>query len=261
MSAPVRVLIVDDEAHARTNLRMALAALPGWEVVGECASAAAARAHLDLAPDGVDVLLLDVQMPLESGLELARGLSRQALPPLVVFVTAHRDHALEAFDVHALDYIVKPVDPRRLRSALERACAMLNQRSAYGQALRDFSNPAPGYWRELAVRSVGRIDRVALCDVQWMESAGNYVSLHMEQRTLLHRCTLTELEGHLDPTEFLRVHRRTLVRRSQMLAMRQTQEGSSLVQLRCGTELAVSERYAAAVKAALGAETGRRRDG
>jgi two-component system LytT family response regulator len=258
MSAPVRVLIVDDEAHARTNLRMALAALPGWEVVGECASAAAARAHLDLAPDGVDVLLLDVQMPLESGLELARGLSRQALPPLVVFVTAHRDHALEAFDVHALDYIVKPVDPRRLRSALERACAMLNQRSAYGQAQRDFSNPAPGYWRELAVRSVGRIDRVALCDVQWMESAGNYVSLHMEQRTLLHRCTLTELEDHLDPTEFLRVHRRALVRRSQMLAMRQTQEGSYLVQLRCGTELAVSERYAAAAKAALGAETGRR---
>lgn len=254
MSAPVRVLIVDDEAHARTNLRMALAALPGWEVAGECASAAAARARL--AEGGVDVLLLDVQMPVESGLELARGLSRQERPPLVVFVTAHRSHALEAFDVHALDYIVKPVDRRRLQSALERAATLLDQRAAYGQALRHFTDPAPGYWRELAVRSVGRIDRVALCDVLWMDSAGNYVSLHLAQRTLLHRCTLTELECHLDPAEYLRIHRRTLVRRSQMLALRQTQEGSYFLQLRCGEELAVSERYAAAAKEALCAETG-----
>ena len=255
MNAPVRVLIVDDEAHARTNLRMALAGLPGWEVAGECASAAAARAQL--AQGGIDLLLLDVQMPLESGLDLARELSRQELPPLVVFVTAHRSHALEAFDVHALDYIVKPVNPRRLHSALERAAALLDQRSAYGGALRRFADPAPGYWSELSVRSVGRLDRVALCDVRWMESAGNYVSLHLAQRTLLHRCTLGELECHLDPADFLRIHRRTLVRRSQMLAMRRTQEGSYFLQLRCGEELAVSERYAAAVKEALCADAGR----
>jgi two-component system LytT family response regulator len=251
----VQVLIVDDEAHARVNLRMALAALPGWQVAAECASAAEARARLAIG--GVDVLLLDVQMPLESGLDLARGLCRQELPPLVVFVTAHRGHALEAFDVHALDYIVKPVDPQRLRSALERAGAVLEQRAAYGRALREFADPSPGYWRELAVRSVGRIDRVSLDEVLWMDSAGNYVSLHLALRTLLHRCTLTELETHLDPAEFLRIHRRMLVRRRQMLALRQPQEGGYFLQLHCGEELAVSERYVAAVKAALCAEAGR----
>lgn len=245
----ISVLIVDDEAHARTNLRLALETLPGWQVAGECASAAAARARLEQG--GVDVLLLDVQMPQESGLELARGLSRQDTPPLVVFVTAHRGHALEAFDVHALDYIVKPVDERRLQQALERATALLDQRAAYTRALRDFSDPAPGYWRELAVRSVGRIERVDLADVLWLDSAGNYVELHLAQRSLLHRSTLTELERYLDPAEFLRIHRRTLVRRSQMRALRQTPEGGYTLALRCGAELAVSERYVGAAKEAL----------
>jgi len=250
MSAPLRALIVDDEAHARTNLRLALASLPGWQIAGECASAAAARELL--AAGSVDVLLLDVQMPRESGVELARELSRMEMPPLVVFVTAHRGHALEAFDVHALDYIVKPVDEARLRQALERAGAMLGQRIAYAQALRRFADPSSGYWSTLAVRSVGRIDRVELADVLWLDAAGNYVELHMAQRTLLHRSTLTELERYLDPEEFLRVHRRTLVRRSQMLALRQTVEGGHVLSLRCGQDVAVSERYAPAVKDALG---------
>ncbi|MGO4376642.1 LytR/AlgR family response regulator transcription factor [Pseudoduganella sp. RAF53_2] len=248
MSAPLKVLIVDDEAHARTNLRLALAALPGWVVVGECASAMLARTRL--AEGGVDVLLLDVQMPVESGLELARELSRQETPPLVIFVTAHRGHALEAFDAHALDYIVKPVDERRLQRALERASALLGQRAAYTQALRHFTDPAPGYWRELTVRSVGRIERVNLDDVLWIDTAGNYVELHLAERSLLHRSTLTELERYLDPSHFLRIHRRMLVRRSQMAALRLTPDGMTLT-LKCGQNLPVSERYAMAAKAAL----------
>lgn len=254
MTAPLRVLIVDDEAHARINLRLALAALPGdasgrFVLAGECGGAAAARAFLD--KDSVDLLLLDVQMPVENGLALARDLSSRPMPPLVVFVTAHQGHALEAFDVHALDYIVKPVDERRLLQALERAAALLDQRAAYAAALQRFTDPAPGYWRELTVRSVGRIDRVDLDDVLWLNSAGNYVELHLAQRTLLHRSPLAELERYLDPHDFLRIHRRTLVRRNQMLALRQTGEGGQLLVLRCGQELAVSERYVAATKAAL----------
>ncbi|MFZ6644937.1 LytR/AlgR family response regulator transcription factor [Undibacterium sp. TJN25] len=249
MSAPLQVLIVDDEVHARTNLRLALLALPGWELAGECSSAAAARACM--ASSHVDVLLLDVQMPLESGLELARELSGLDSLPLVVFVTAHRGHALDAFDVHALDYIVKPVDERRLQQALERASVLLGQRAIYAQALRKFTDPAPGYWSELVVRSVGRIDRVALADVQWIETAGNYVELHLPQRSLLHRSTLTELARYLDPREFLRIHRRILVQRSQMLGVRQIQEGSYVLILQNGHSLPVSERYIAAAKAAL----------
>lgn len=249
MSAALNVLIVDDEAHARTNLRLMLQELPGWQVAGECASAAAARQRL--AQGGVDAVLLDVQMPQEDGLELARAWSPHDTPPLVVFVTAHRGHALEAFDVHALDYLVKPVDERRLRQALERAGAMLDQRAAYTRALRRFADPAPGYWQELAVRSVGRIDRVALADVLWLGSAGNYVELHLAGRSLLHRSTLTELERYLDPAVFLRIHRRTLARRGQLQSLRQTVAGGYVTLLRCGVELAVSERYAPAVKAAL----------
>jgi two-component system LytT family response regulator len=249
MSTPLKVLIVDDEVHARTNLRLALVALHGWEMVGECASAASARACLEST--SVDMLLLDVQMPLESGLELARDLSRLDVPPLVVFVTAHRGHALDAFDVHALDYIVKPVDERRLRQALERASVLLEQRATYAQALRQFTDPVPGYWSELVVRSVGRIDRITLTDVQWIETAGNYVELHLPQRTLLHRSTLTELARYLDPKEFLRIHRRILVRRSQMLGLRQMQERGHVLALQCGQNLPVSERYVEAAKVAL----------
>ncbi len=249
MSVPLRVLIVDDEAHARTNLRLALLALHDWKMVGECSSAASARACLE--DGGVDLVLLDIQMPLESGLELARDLSRLDLPPLLVFVTAHRGHALDAFDVHALDYIVKPVDELRLRLTLERASLLLEQRACYAQALRQFVDPAPGYWSELVVRSVGRIDRVALVDVQWIESTGNYVELHLAQHALLHRSTLTELARYLDPKEFLRIHRRILVRRSQMRGLRQNDKGGHMMALQCGQNLPVSESHLPAAKLAL----------
>ena len=267
MSGPLQVLIVDDEAHARTNLRLALAALPAWEVAGECASAAAARAFLESGH--ADIVLLDVQMPVQSGLDLARELSRQKGDrdasdqeasgrqdgvPLVIFVTAHRGHALDAFDVHALDYLVKPVNEERLRQALARATRLLEQRAAYLGALRRFVDPQPGYWTELAVRSVGRMDRVSLADVRWIETAGNYVELHLAQRTFLHRTTLAELERYLDPAQFLRIHRRILVRRAPIAALRQTREGSWLLTLRCGSELPVSERYVAAAKAAVAAQ-------
>ncbi|SFF85570.1 two component transcriptional regulator, LytTR family [Duganella sp. CF458] len=249
----MKVLIVDDEAHARTNLRFALQALAGWDVAAECASASAARAYL--ATGIADIVLLDVQMPRESGLEFARELSRRELPPPIIFVTAHRGHALEAFNVHALDYIVKPVDEDRLRQALERAGKLLDQRAAYTRVLRGFVDPDPGYWTELAVRSVGRIDRVSLTDVLWIESAGNYIELHLPQRTFLHRSTLTELERYLDPAQFLRIHRRILVRSGQMLAIRQLQEGSHELTLAGGVQLPVSERYAASVKARLARPT------
>jgi two-component system LytT family response regulator len=246
---PCTVLIVDDEAHARTNLRLALAPLADWVTVADCASAAAAHAFLQTT--AVDLILLDVHMPVESGLDMARSLSRLERPPLIVFVTAHRGHALDAFDVHALDYLVKPVDDRRLLQALERARVLLDQRATYVHALRQFADPAPAYWTEVIVRSVGRMDRVALAEVRWIATAGNYVELHTAQRTVLHRSTLTALEGYLDPQDFLRIHRRILVRRSQVSGLRQGQEGGYTLVTLCGQALPVSERYAAAVKSAL----------
>src|SRR6476661_8119011 len=134
----VRYLIVDDEAPSRANLRLALAAHPDWLLVAECDGAAAARAML--AAQDVDVIFLDIQMPVESGLVLAREVSRLHEPPLIVFATAYSEHAVDAFEVHALDYLLKPVNDARLAQTVERIGAMLGkrQREAYGAALRDY---------------------------------------------------------------------------------------------------------------------------
>jgi len=249
----IRALIVDDEEPGRINLRYGLAQHGQWQVVGECASAAAARSAL--AAQEADVVFLDIQMPGESGLALARELAQGEAPPLVVFVTAYNMHAVEAFEVHALDYLLKPFDDQRLAQALERAAAMLEQRqrAAYGRALRAFAGPAPGFLQQLNVRSVGRIECVAVEEVLWIEAAGNYVELRLAQRRVLHRVPLGRLEQHLDPGQFLRVHRSAIVRSSEIAGLEKDAEGGSLLVLRCGDRVCISERYLAAVKARLSA--------
>ena len=252
-----RALVVDDEAPGRLNLRLMLAAHPDWRLVGECASAAEARALL--AVDDVDVVLLDIHMPGESGLALARSLSERDEPPLVVFVTAFNDYAVDAFELHALDYLLKPIQARRLAQALERAGQMLalRQRAPYGLALRDYlgaaaraaGGVAPAVAEHLSVRSVGRIERIRLADVFWIGAAGNYVELHLAGRTVLHRVPLSRLEQSLDPRRFLRVHRRAIVRADQIRALAVVGDGSYLLTLHCGAEVGVSERYVEGVRA------------
>ena len=250
----IRALIVDDEEPGRINLRYGLAPHEGWQLVGECASAAAARAAL--AGQEVDVVFLDIQMPQEPGLALAREVARRDEPPLVIFATAYNEHAIEAFEVHALDYLLKPFDDQRLAQALERAAAMLEQRqrAAYARAMRAFAEPAgQEYMQQLNVRSVGRIECVQVSEVLWIEAAGNYVELRLAQRRVLHRVPLARLEQHLDPACFLRVHRRALVRVCEVASMERDAEGGSQVVLRCGDRVPVSERHLPAVKALLGA--------
>jgi len=249
----IRALIVDDEEPGRINLRYGLAAHENWQLAGECASAAAARAVL--AEQEVDVIFLDIQMPQETGLALARELARREEPPLVIFVTAYNEHAIEAFEVHALDYLLKPFDDQRLAQALERAAAMLEQRqrAAYARAMRAFGAPAQTYLQQLNVRSVGRIECVQVSEVLWIEAAGNYVELRLPQRRVLHRVPLARLEQHLDPASFLRVHRRALVRVGEVASLERDADGASQLLLRCGDRVPVSERHLPAVKALLGA--------
>lgn len=253
----IRYLIVDDEAPGRTNLRLAMATHAGWHLAAECADAAAARAAL--AAHEVDLVFLDVQMPGESGLVLARELSRLREPPLVVFVTGYGEHAVDAFEVHALDYLLKPLNDARLTQAVERAAAMLRQRQreAYGAALRDYVNAdlpdARAHPEHLNVRSVGRIEQVRVDEILWIESAGNYVELRLAGRTVLHRITLNRLDALLDPAAFLRVHRSAIVRRDQIASLATTGDGTYRLTLRCGAAVAASERHLAALKAALGA--------
>jgi two-component system LytT family response regulator len=242
--------IVDDEEPGRLNLRLAMEAHAEWKLAFEADSAA--RAREALSAQRIDLLFLDIQMPRESGLLLARELGRMSEPPLVVFVTAHSAHAIEAFEVHALDYLLKPLDDARLAQALERAGLLLagRQRAAYGQALRAYAD-GPAYLEQISVRSVGRIDQVRVEDILWFEAQGNYVALHTAAGSPLHRVALSRLDAHLDPRQFLRVHRGVIVRRGQAVGLTVVGDGSYLLRLRCGAEVPVSERYVAAARQML----------
>jgi two-component system LytT family response regulator len=252
MSIAYRYAIVDDEEPGRVNLRLAMEAHGGWSLAFEADSAA--RAREGLTAQRIDLLFLDIQMPRESGLLLARELGRMTEPPLVVFVTAHSTHAIDAFEVHALDYLLKPLDDARLVQAVERAALLLagRQRGAYGQALRAYAD-GPAWLEQISVRSVGRIDQVRVDDILWLEAQGNYVALHTAAGSPLHRVALSRLETHLDPGQFLRVHRGVIVRRAQAVGLSVVGDGSYLLRLRCSVEVPVSERYVGAVRELLGA--------
>lgn len=255
----LRVLIVDDEEPGRINLRYALARHAAWTIVGECASAAAARELL--RTQEADLVFLDIQMPRESGIALARSLCQLEHPPLIVFVTAFNTYAVEAFEVHALDYLLKPFGDERLAQALERAAAMLAQRRLAGfvAAQRAYvaahAEPQPPpqqqYWQQLSVRSVGRIECIRLDEVLWLEAEGNYVRLHLARRALLYRMPLSRLEQHLDPARYLRVHRRAIVSVEQGASLSVSGDGSYRLALRCGAVVDVSERHVDAVRARL----------
>ena len=263
MTKPISALIVDDEQPSRENLRLALRDHPDWHIADLCASVDQARMALRQNV-GIDVVFLDVQMPDESGIVLARELSALYAPPVVVFVTAYQHYAVQAFEFHAIDYLLKPFDDERLALALDRVRELLDLRRRgdfYGEALRrylaDSSQPVADAQRpfvdRLCVRSVGHIAMIEVAELDWMLSSGNYVELHVGDRMVLHRSTLAQLDERLDPTQFLRVHRRAIVRRSLCRSLRVIGDGSYQLTLDNGASVPVSERYVAAVRAQLGA--------
>lgn len=257
--APIRALLIDDERPGRDNLRLALRAFPRWQVVAECSGAADARALL--ARERVDVAFIDVQMPGESGLELARALCERGQLPLLVFVTAYSRYAIDAFEVHALDYLLKPLDDRRLAQALARAEARLAEPAVAGYAdavlacVDEADDAAAGrrsaYLDRLMVRSIGKVEVVEVADVLAITSAGNYVDLQLAQRRLLHRVPLSRLAERLDPACFVRTHRTAIVRRNQLRALEVVSDGSYRARLRDGSDVPVSARYVDDVRAAM----------
>jgi two-component system, LytTR family, response regulator len=259
---PWRCLVVDDEALGRSNLRHALAEHAGWQLVAECDGVPAALAALTGAAreQAIDLLFLDIQMPGENGIALARRLSEWAEPPVIVFVTAYERYAVEAFAVHALDYLLKPFDDARFAHALDRAQALmrLRQPGSYAEMLRggvaELDRPAPlPPLQSLNVRSLGRIERVPLDQVRWIAAGGNYVELHLGTRSVLHRMPLSQLEQRLDPAIWLRVHRCALVRRSLCASLKVLGDGVYQLGLSGGEQVAVSERHVQGVRAQLGA--------
>ncbi len=207
-----------------------------------------------------DLVLLDIQMPRQHGLSFAAELAAMAQPPLVVFVTAHDEHALAAFEVHALDYLLKPVDDERLAHALAHAEGLLKQRQQALQAeglsafvrerAAEAQHAGPPELKQVVVRSVGALERVAVEDLTRLCAAGNYVELYLRDgRRLLHRATLSALESRLPAGEFLRVHRSVLVRPGQITGVSVEGDGVYNAQLLDGSSLPVSERHIAQVRA------------
>lgn len=251
----IRALVVDDEEPGRRNLCLALQAYPHWTVVAEAASAMAAEQAL-LEHGEVDVVFLDIRMPQRSGLLLARDLVQRERAPWIVFVTAFNEHAVDAFELHALDYLLKPFSDRRLGQTVARIEHMLaqHQQPAYKLALRGFvqdqgatAPAAPAYWQQVSIRSVGKIESVKLAEVTRIEAQGNYAELHLADRRLLFRASMQQLEQHLDPAQFIRIHRGTIIRCEHIQTLVSTANGY-LVRVRGGETLAVSERYVKAIK-------------
>jgi two-component system LytT family response regulator len=247
---PIRALIVDDERLARRRLRRLLAAVPEVTVVGEAASGSAAVLMVrELEPD---LLFLDIQLPELDGFEVLAALDDRR-PPVIVFTTAYGQHALSAFDVQALDYLVKPIEAPRLLTAVERARAALSgQRGReFPPALEQFLNDwqaRSGYAERLAVRDRQRIAIVRVADVDWLESADNYVTLHVGRRTYLVRQTMKALEERLDPARFLRIRRSVMVNVDRVVELRPEHHGEHAVRLQDGTVLASTRTYAEALR-------------
>jgi two-component system LytT family response regulator len=252
-----QALVVDDEALARSNLQLAFAEHARWQCRAACASAAEAR--VVLARQKADLVVLDIRMPRENGLTFALELARSLRPPVVVFATAYDEHALAAFEVFALDYLLKPFDDARFAAMLQRVEQVLHWQSMADQAaaLEAFTHERAQLavggklepLRDLPVRSVGRIERVPVADILWLAAAGNYVELHLDGRVLLHRSALGAIEDRLPPREFQRVHRTALVRVAQLASLRATSNGGWALTLRCGAVVPVSERYLGALRA------------
>lgn len=243
----VRVAIVDDEPPARAKLRRLLDARPAWQVAGEADDVAGALALLRA---GVDLLFLDIRLGAESGFDV---LARAAPPfPLIVFTTAYHEHALRAFEVAALDYLLKPFDRARFDQTLARIDERLAERRGEGdggadeERLRrlDAVAPAPRLQR-IVVHERGRALVVPVAEVQRLSAAGNYVEVHTSQRTHLVRATLSRLALRLDPREFLRVHRSHLVRAGFIAETAPHAHGDLRLVLRDGSELLLSRRYRA----------------
>jgi two-component system LytT family response regulator len=235
----MRILIVDDERPARAKLRHLLAQQPGIAAVEEAADGVDALAQI--ARFHPDVLLLDIEMPELSGIELAASLPEPA--PLVVFVTAHADHAPQAFDTDAIDYLLKPYDAARLARALARVRTRLDAHGAAGPSAPAPLPAAPLEHLLVSERGVTRIVRVA--DIGWIETADNYVALHTPAGSPLLRQTLGGLLDRLGPG-FVRCHRRAAVQLSWIDGVRALDKGDGELLLRGGACVLPAARHAGA---------------
>ena len=257
----IRAIIVDDEPLARRGLELRLREAPDVEIVRQCANGREALAAVaELHPD---LMFLDIQMPGMSGFDVVKQVPQESLP-MIVFVTAFDRYAIEAFEAHALDYLLKPVDEARLDRALDRVRGQYQQRQAVAQReqlmamLADVTGKGeiePGsatgtngaaarrYATMLPIRVGRETIRLDVAAIDWIDAAGDYMCVHAAGQTHVLRATMKELEEMLDPEVFQRVHRSTIVNLARVRSLRPHLNGECFLKLESGQEVKLSRSF------------------
>jgi two-component system LytT family response regulator len=246
----LRVLIVDDEPLARRRLKALLKDEADIEIAGECEDGPSAVAVAKrLSPD---VMFLDVQMPGMDGFDVIEALGPGRCPS-VVFVTAYDEYALRAFDVHAIDYLLKPFDRKRLRHALRRARALTLDEKDLGRrliaVLADVRAARPR--DRIVIKSRGRVYFVRLEEIDWIEASGHYLTLHAGRDEHVIRGNIRDMESRLDPDRFVRVHRSTIVNVDRVKELLPSFHGEYTIALRDGTRMSSSRGYSERLQAII----------
>jgi two-component system, LytTR family, response regulator len=253
MTAVLRTLIIDDERLARAELRRLCEKIPALQLIGECAGGKDAIAAVKR--ERPDLLLLDVEMPGLNGFEVLARLPKDQLPA-VVMVTAYDHYALRAFDVHAIDYILKPADPARLRSAVESAQLRVESRDLESRrkqlaSLLDEIRRRSRKSDSLAVPERDGMLRIPLASIDWVQAEDNYVRIHTGTKSHLLRSTLAAFEKKLDGADFARIHRSAIVNLARIAKVRRVARSKFAVVLSSGAQLRVSRPYSKHVFHAL----------
>jgi two-component system, LytTR family, response regulator len=238
----LRALIVDDEPLARRGVAIRLAEFD-VEIVGECGDGSdAVQKILELSPD---VVFLDVQMPGMDGFEVLRSLPQKSLPA-IIFLTAFEEHAVRAFEFHALDYLLKPIDDERFASAVCRVVKLLDSESKVRVAeriVKMLGTQTQHYLTRFTIRTGSHIHVVPADDTEWIGAAGDYAELHVRGRTHLIRETLSALEQRLDPSKFMRIHRSCIVRLDCISELKSIDNREYIVKLSDGSAHRSSRTY------------------
>ena len=251
----IRTLIIDDEPPARRGVVLLLASQPDFSIAGECQNGKEAVSMISATKP--DLIFLDIQMPGMSGFDVLSSIGPDEVPA-TIFLTAYDEYALAAFDIHALDYLLKPIDEERFISALERARELLRLRKLASQQQRisdllsiEAGRKQEGPLKRLVVRECRSSFFVAVDDIEWIEAIGDYAGLHVKGRTHMLRESMAVLETRLDPRKFARIHRSAIVQLDCVAALRAGTNRDGVVQLKSGTELKVSRTYSSELRKAL----------
>lgn len=241
----IRVMIVDDEPLARHGLREVLSAEHDLEIIAECADGSeAVAAFVKKRPD---VIFLDIQMPEKDGFDVVRMIPPEELP-FIVFVTAYNEFAVKAFSANALDYVLKPFDNERIHATLKRVREMvrLKQQAGYSERiLNAVASVAPkaSYLLRIPIRHAGKITLVKTDAVVWIEAAADYIHIHTATEKFITRESIGEIETQLDPSQFVRIHRSSIINIRHIKELQTNQHGDYTAKLDNGTSLPVGRNY------------------